>query len=115
MAGESATIRSALDADTVNSVNVVETVEPQELAKRLSWREGVLIFAGDPLEVVVDEISRYTTVSIEITDPVVRATRIGGRFPIGETDAMFDALEANFGLRVIRLGHDRVLVSAAGE
>ena len=115
MAGESATIRSVLDADTVNSINVVETVEPQELAKRLSWREGVLIFAGDPLEVVVDEISRYTTVSIEITDPVVRATRIGGRFPIGETDAMFDALEANFGLRVIHLGHDRVLVSAAGE
>ena len=114
-AGESATIRSALDADTVNSINVVETVEPQEFAKRLSWREGVLTFTGDPLEVVVDEISRYTTVSIEITDPVVRATRIGGRFPIGETDAMFDALEANFGLRVIRLGHDRVLVSAAGE
>ncbi len=85
------------------------------MAKRLSWREGILVFAGDPLEVVVDEISRYTTVSIEITDPAVRATRIGGRFRIGETDAMFDHLEANFGLRVTRLSHDRVLVSVAEE
>ncbi len=85
------------------------------MEKRLSWREGVLNFAGDPLEVVVNEISRYTTVSIEIADPAVRATRIGGRFPIGETDAMFDALEANFGLRVTRLSHDRVLVSVAEE
>ena len=75
----------------------------------------MLTFAGDPLVVVVDEISRYTTVSIEITDPVVRATRIGGRFPIGETDAMFDALEANFGLQVTRLSHDRVLVSSAAD
>ncbi len=82
------------------------------MAKRLSWREGVLTFAGDPLEVVVEEISRYTTVSIEFSDPAVRAIRIGGRFPIGETDAMFAALEANFGLRVTRLSHDRVMVSA---
>ncbi len=114
-AGESATLQSFLDAGTVTTINVIETVEAQEMAKRLSWREGVLTFAGDPLEVVVDEISRYTTVSIEITDPVVRATRIGGRFPIGETDAMFDHLEANFGLRVTRLSHDRVLVSVAEE
>ncbi len=114
-AGESATLQSFLDADIVSTINAIETIEAQEMAKRLSWREGMLTFAGDPLEVVVDEISRYTTVSIEITDPVVRATRIGGRFPIGETDAMFDHLEANFGLRVTRLSHDRVLVSVAEE
>ncbi len=114
-AGETATLQSFLDAGTVSSINAIETVEAQEMARRLSWREGMLTFAGDPLEVVVDEISRYTTISIEITDPVVRAMRIGGRFPIGETDAMFDALEANFGLRVTRLSHDRVLVSVAEE
>ena len=114
-AGESATLQSFLDADIVSTINAIETIEAHEMAKRLSWREGMLTFAGDPLEVVVDEISRYTTVSIEITDPVVRATRIGGRFPIGETDAMFDHLEANFGLRVTRLSHDRVLVSVAEE
>ncbi len=114
-AGESATIRNAHDPDIVSAINTIETVAAQEMAKRMSWREGILTFSGDPLEVVVAEISRYTTVSIEITDPVVRATRIGGRFPIGETDAMFDALEANFGLRVTRLSHDRVLVSAAEE
>ena len=114
-AGESATIRSAPDADTVSTINAIETVEPQEMAKRLSWREGMLTFSGDPLEVVVEEISRYTTVSIEFSDPAVRAIRIGGRFPIGETDAMFAALEANFGLRVNRLSHDRVMVSATEE
>jgi len=114
-AGESATIQGVLGSDTASTIKAVEIVEAQEMAKRLSWREGMLTFAGDPLEVVVDEISRYTTVSIEIADPVVRATRIGGRFPIGETDAMFDALEANFGLRVTRLSHNRVLVSVADE
>ena len=114
-AGESATFQNAVNADVARIIDAIETVEAPEMAKRLSWREGILTFAGDPLAVVVDEISRYTTVSIEISDPVVRATRIGGRFPIGETDAMFDALEANFGLRVTRLSHDRVLLSAAED
>jgi len=114
-AGESATIQGALAPDAARVIHEIETIEAPEMAKRLSWREGMLTFAGDPLVVVVDEISRYTTVSIEITDPVVGATRIGGRFPIGETDAMFDALEANFGLQVTHLSHDRVLVSAAAN
>jgi transmembrane sensor len=114
-AGESATIQGVFDADIASTIEVIEMVEEQEMAKRQSWRDGVLTFAGDPLEVVVHEISRYTTISIEFSDPAVKATRIGGRFPIGETDAMFDALEANFGLRVTRLGRDRVLVSVADE
>lgn len=114
-AGESATLQSFLDADSVSAIKTIETVEAMEMKKRLSWREGMLTFSGDPLEVVVEEISRYTTISIEFTDPAVRATRIGGQFPIGETDAMFDALEANFGLNVTRLSHDRVLLSAAEE
>jgi transmembrane sensor len=114
-AGESVTILNARDAGAVSAIDPIETIEAQEMERRLSWREGMLTFAGDPLELVVDEISRYTTISIEITDPVVRATRIGGRFPIGETDAMFDALEANFGLRVTHLSHNRVLVSAAEQ
>ena len=111
-AGESATIPKSMVTEAAGTINIIETVEPHDMARRLSWREGMLTFNGDALEVVVNEISRYTNVSIEFSDPEVRATRIGGQFPIGETDAMFDALEANFQLRVTRLGDDRVLLSA---
>ena len=83
------------------------------MARRLSWRKGLLIFAGEPLEEVVAEISRYTTVSIEITDPTVRTIKIGGQFRVGEIDAMFDVLEENFGLRVTRLSYNHIQLSAA--
>jgi transmembrane sensor len=114
-AGQSTTIRSIVDdqISQTSTLDIIQTVDDQEMTKRLSWRQGLLTFAGDPLEQVVDEISRYTTVSIEITDPAVRAIKIGGQFPVGETDAMLDALEANFGLHVTRMGQDHVLLSAA--
>jgi len=114
-AGQSTTIRAAADEEinTTSTLDVIQTVDTEEMTKRLSWRQGLLTFEGDPLEQVVEEISRYTTVSIEITDPAVRAIKIGGQFPVGETDAMLDALEVNFGLRVTRLGQDHILLSAA--
>ena len=94
---------------------IVTPLPPRELEERLAWRDGILTFSGDPLEEVVREIGRYTTVSIEIPDPAIRQLRIGGRFPVGETEAMLRALETNFHLRVTRLGHNRVILTAAEE
>jgi len=37
-AGESATIQGVLGTDTVSTINAIEIVEVQEMAKRLSWR-----------------------------------------------------------------------------
>jgi len=113
-AGQSISIRGVVEdaPSDMGSLDAIQTIDSAEMNKRLSWQQGLLIFNGDPLEQVVEEISRYTTVSIEITDPAVRAIKIGGQFPVGETDAMLEALEVNFGLRVTRLGDDHVLLAA---
>ena len=94
------------------AIDEIRTVEPIDIEKKLGWRDGLLTFAGDPLEQVVAEISRYTTVTVDIPDPEVRAIRIGGRIAVGETDGMIAALETNFGLRVTRIGQDRIEITA---
>ena len=45
----------------------IKIISQEDLKRRQSWRNGLLVFSGEPLEYVVNEISRYTTVSIEIT------------------------------------------------
>ncbi len=97
------------------SLDSIQTIDQPELARRLSWRHGLLSYSGETLKEVVADISRYTTVSIEIMDPKVEAIKIGGQFKVGETDAMFDVLEENFGLRVKHLGYNRVQLFAALE
>ncbi len=87
-------------------------IQRVEMARRMSWTEGSLIFSGESLEHVVGEISRYTTVKIDFADPEVRSIRVGGVFPVGETAAMFDALESTFGLQVRYLSTNRVMISA---
>lgn len=113
-AGQFASIVSEVrdDARTIPLLQNVHDIDRRVMDRKLAWTGGVLIFAGDPLEKVVEEISRYTTVDIEFSDPNIGAIRIGGRFPVGETDMMFEALESTFGLEVTRLSQDRVLLSA---
>ena len=93
------------------SVEAIEHMDVLEVRRKLSWREGVLIFNGMPLADVVSDISRYTNVHIEITDPDVASIPIGGYFRVGEVDALFDALEKTFGLHVDVVAPDHLRIS----
>jgi transmembrane sensor len=115
-AGEVATIGSPVAGPVTDGVAVLEEIEPiapQALAQRLAWQNGVVMFSGETLENVVKELGRYTTMSIEIPDETIRSMRVGGRFPVGESEAMLAALETNFNLRVIRVSHNRVVLAPA--
>lgn len=80
----------------------IRSLPEQELERALSWRTGVLAFEGDPLEDVIAEVSRYTDELIVVDDPELLRLRIGGRFGIGETDALLEALESAFGVAANR-------------
>jgi transmembrane sensor len=115
-AGQSARVNVDTENETRLSAVAVEVFEQAEvMERRLAWRSGLLIFEGDPLENVVREISRYTTLAIEIADPEVAATKIGGQFPLGETEAMLYVLETSFGFTVTRVDDDRVVISKAAN
>lgn len=91
-------------------VESLESVEDAALDRALSWRRGVLIFAGDPLNEVVDEITRYADVEIVIADPSLMERPVGGYFRIGEVDAMLRSLEAGFGVRVEREDEKKIIL-----
>ena len=93
-------------------VQQIDTLEEQELERRLAWRSGYLVFSGDPLVQVVEEINRYTTMNVEISDPVLRDIKIGGRFKVGELDAMLSVFESSFAIRVSRLDDQHIQLLA---
>ena len=93
------------------SEQVITVLDPARLQQRLSWRQGQLVFDGDPLAYVIDEISRYTPVRIVISDPQLLDMPISGQFKAGEVDALLDALEQGFGLRIEKYGQRLVYVS----
>jgi transmembrane sensor len=113
-AGQATTILVAdkSQVEAGKKLDGVKNITQEELVRRSAWRSGLLVFSGHSLEEVVKEMGRYTTLSIEIVDPELKTVRIGGRFSMDSTTALFNALEANFGLRVTQLDYNRVQISS---
>ena len=97
------------------AVQPIKDLNSTDIMRKLSWREGMLIFSGESLEQVIQQVSRYTDLSIVIADPTIRDVRIGGYFQVGETDAMFDALQTSFGVNVQRISDTEVQLSRAHQ
>jgi transmembrane sensor len=93
------------DATTVRALNagerlstasrnyVVTPVTPQQMSSELAWREGAIIFDGEPLSEAIAEIERYTDARIVVSDPEIARLRVGGRFRTGDMQEFFDALQ----------------------
>jgi transmembrane sensor len=93
-------------------VDDVALVPEPELKRKLAWRQGVLVYSGEPLEDVVADVSRYTDIRIEIADPALKTRSVAGYFPVGRIDGFLQSLELNFGIRVERVSATHVRLSS---
>ena len=77
----------------------IDALNDAELAREWSWRGGSLVFSETPLEEVVAEVSRYTERQIIIADATLRDVPIDGYFPVGDVDALIEALSLGFDIQ----------------
>jgi transmembrane sensor len=90
-AGSVATVRNGRVAAT--------TVEGEDITSKLAWTTGRLMFQGEKLSDVVQEINRYNFRQLQVTDPDIAELRIGGTFQATDPDGFARALGATFGIK----------------
>lgn len=90
---------------------LVETVSEREIKRMLSWQDGLLDFSETPLIEVINDLRRYTPMIIEISDPELRNLKFGGLFRTDELQALFNALETTFDIKVERVDNKHVRIS----
>lgn len=79
-------------------VERAEVVANADLGRKLAWRQGELIYTGQPLAEVLADVSRYSDIKIELADPALANLQVGGAFRTDQIEAIFAALENNFGI-----------------
>ena len=90
---------------------LIQSVEPGGVEKSLSWRDGMLMFDNDPLEKVITEINRYTTMKVVISDSRIRDIRFGGYFHISDISSILATMEENFGIHADKVSDKVVYLS----
>jgi transmembrane sensor len=66
----------------------------EQLSSQMAWREGAIIFDGEPLSEAIAEIERYTDARIVVSDPETAALRVGGRFRTDNVQDFFQGLQS---------------------
>ena len=76
----------------------VRSLDQEEIARRLAWHQGMLLFNGQSLAQVAAEFNRYNERKLVIADPAVGRVRIGGYFRATDLDSFVRVLEERFGI-----------------
>jgi transmembrane sensor len=90
----------------------VEHLPEQELQRRLAWQDGYLVFAGESLGEVVEELNRYSPTPL-IASPGIETLTLGGRFRVGDLDAVLDVLRTSFGIEATATADGSLRLEAA--
>lgn len=78
----------------------VESLDKEEIARRLAWHDGMLLFNGQSLADVAAQFNRYNERKLVIADPAVGRVRIGGYFRATDLDSFVRVLRERFGIAV---------------
>ena len=89
----------------------VMSESPQQIAAELAWRDGALVFQGEPLSQAIAEVGRYTHARIVLTGPQVASLRISGRFRTDDVPGFFQALQEALPVRVSQAGPQLVYIA----
>lgn len=83
-----------------------------DLNRSVAWREGRLVFAGEKLSAVLDELDRYRHGRVVLIDAKAGERRVTGAFDPHNTDDALDVIAATMNVRVTRLTPLLVLVGS---
>lgn len=95
---------------TASADYAVVPVSPAQLSSELAWREGAIIFNGQPLSEAIAEIERYTDARIVVGDPRIAGLRVGGRFRTDDVQGFFDGLQAALPVTIRRTADGLIYV-----
>lgn len=79
-----------------NAIQTVENLPPAKLQATTAWTHGMIAFNGEPLEHVINEVSRYTEVQWVLADDSIKQMPVSGYFKVGDVDALLAALHTSF-------------------
>jgi len=88
-------------------------IKAEEIAVKLSWRQGNLIFRGESLEEAISEVGRYTAIEFIILDEDAKKERVAGMFKAGDVDGLLKALRDNFNISYERIADDKVVLGSS--
>lgn len=102
--------KSLLNAENLK----IDVIGDLDMDASLSWQSGNLVFRGESLLQVLNEVSRYNTVTFEVDDATLYETQVAGLFKTNDLNGFLRALEQNFAIDYERIAANRIKLRKRG-
>ncbi len=89
----------------------LETLPPENAARRLAWRDHMLAFDGETLAEAAADVEAQTGVRFRFASTAIADLRVGGYIDGRDADAFLTLVEANLGLSAQRSEDGSVLLN----
>jgi transmembrane sensor len=107
--GQSAVLKSAQQADYGDGH--LGKVVPADIEITMAWRRRVLIFDGQPLAQVVEEINRYRPGRIILANDSLAARKVQARFSLNQLADVAALIQDAYGAKITALPGGIVILS----
>lgn len=94
-----------------NQTPTLTHIKPENIKRELSWLDGKLVFVNERLFDVIKEINRYDDIEIVLKEPSLHDMRISGRFDLGDSEALIEAIELSFNIKSQQLKSNKILLT----
>ena len=88
------------------------TLSNEQIQNNLAWQQGMLVFHGEPLTEVLQEISRYTSINFTLADEQVKHRKVAGYFKAGDIQGLLFALKNNFNIIYTKQDEQTIVLSS---
>lgn len=88
---------------------------PRDINASIAWRDGRLIFTGQPLGAVIADVNRYASVPIEVSDAGINELQFSGTVLRNQVDDWLGGLEVAYPILVDRSHNDRVILRDSAQ
>tara|TARA_R110000824_G_scaffold336_1_gene1696 strand:- start:120763 stop:121806 length:1044 start_codon:yes stop_codon:yes gene_type:complete len=102
LAGNFAVTSNDIDLGAIE----LRRLEVSEIEAKLAWQHGMLLFEGEPLDEVLKEIGRYTTIQFDI-DNAINQIKVEGYFQASDIEGVLMALENNFNIAIDKINENQ--------
>ena len=92
-----------------------ENLSKNDIDDDLAWQKGMIVFKGEPLESVLEEIGRYTPVRFSISDEGLKRRRVAGYFKVGDIEGLLGALKNSFNIEYEKITETSIQLSVASS
>ncbi|HVZ29859.1 MAG TPA: FecR domain-containing protein [Asticcacaulis sp.] len=87
---------------------------PQEVTRKLAWREREIILKEEDLAVAAAEFNRYNDQQIVIADPALREMKLVGGFQVDQPESFARAVRAALNVPVV-IHNDRIIIGTGSD